>query len=114
MNKHWQKERNSEPLVNWTSDTASHKRKRQDRDGQDLQPPKQSKGPLKINWRNVAQIVKELGHLVLAITLAGSYVSETARLSSDIRWYLPEYRERRKNCFIGGPSGIYTNMEKAF
>ena len=44
----------------------------------------------------VAQIVKELGHLALAITLAGSYVSETPRLSSDIRRYLPEYRERRK------------------
>ena len=44
----------------------------------------------------VAQIVKELGHLALAITLAGSYVSETPRLSSDIGRYLPEYRERRK------------------
>ena len=44
----------------------------------------------------VAQIVKELGYLALAITLAGSYVSVTARLSSDIRRYLPEYRKRRK------------------
>ena len=44
----------------------------------------------------VAQIVKELGYLALAITLAGSYVSVTARLSSDIRRYLPEYRQRRK------------------
>ena len=44
----------------------------------------------------VAQIVKELGHLALAITLAGSYVSVTPRLSSDIRRYLPEYRQRRK------------------
>ena len=44
----------------------------------------------------VAQIVKELGHVALAITLAGSYVSETARLSFDIRRYLPEYRKRRK------------------
>ena len=32
----------------------------------------------------VAQIVKELGFLALAITLVDSYVSETARLSSDI------------------------------
>ena len=45
----------------------------------------------------VTQIVKELGHLVLAITLAGSYVSETPRLSSDIRRHLPEYRERRSS-----------------
>ena len=52
MNKCWQKGRNSEPLGNWTPDTASHKRKRQDRDGQGLQPPKRSKGPLKVNWRH--------------------------------------------------------------
>ena len=44
----------------------------------------------------VAQIVNELGYLALAITLAGSYVSVTGRLSSDIRQYLLEYRERRK------------------
>ena len=44
----------------------------------------------------VAQIVKELGYLALAITLAGSYVSVTPRLSSDIRRYLPEYRQQRK------------------
>ena len=44
----------------------------------------------------VTQIVKELGHLVLAITLAGLYVSETSHLSSNIRRYLLEYRERRK------------------
>ena len=41
-------------------------------------------------------IVQELGHLALAITLAGSYVAATPRLRSDIRLYLPEYRERRK------------------
>ena len=38
----------------------------------------------------------ELGHLALAITLAGSYVSVTPRLSSDFRRYLPKYRQRRK------------------
>ena len=43
-----------------------------------------------------AQIVKELGYLALAITLAGSYVSVTPRLSSNICRYLPEYRQRRK------------------
>ncbi len=42
----------------------------------------------------VAQIVKELGYLALAITLAGSYVSVTPRLWSDIERYLPEYRQR--------------------
>ncbi len=46
--------------------------------------------------KEVDGIVRELGYLALAITLAGSYVSVTARLSSDIRRYLPEYRQRRK------------------
>ena len=32
----------------------------------------------------------------MAITLTDLYVSATPRLSSDIRRYLPEYRERRK------------------
>jgi len=40
--------------------------------------------------REINEIVKELGYLALAITLAGSYVSATPRLSSDIRGYLPE------------------------
>lgn len=44
----------------------------------------------------MGQIVKELGYLALAITLAGSYISVTPRLSSNIRGYLPEYRRRRK------------------
>jgi tetratricopeptide (TPR) repeat protein len=44
----------------------------------------------------VQLIVKELGNLALAITLAGAYVSATPRLSSDIPQYLPEYRQRRK------------------
>jgi hypothetical protein len=43
----------------------------------------------------VLQIVAELGKLALAITLAGSYIAATPRLRSDIRSYLPEYRERR-------------------
>jgi tetratricopeptide (TPR) repeat protein len=44
----------------------------------------------------VELIVKELGYLALAITLAGSYVSMTPRLSSDLKQFLPEYRRRRK------------------
>lgn len=46
--------------------------------------------------KEVDGIVRELGYLALAITVAGSYVSVTARLSSDIRRYLPEYQQRRK------------------
>ena len=44
----------------------------------------------------IGRIVEELGYLALAITLAGSYVSVTPRLSSDVGRYLPEYRQRRK------------------
>ena len=46
--------------------------------------------------REIERIVKELGYLALAITLAGSYVSVTPRLWSDIESYLPEYYERRR------------------
>jgi tetratricopeptide (TPR) repeat protein len=44
----------------------------------------------------VLKIVKELGYLALAITLAGSYVATTPHLSSNLRQYLREYRERRQ------------------
>ena len=44
----------------------------------------------------VFKIVQELGYLALAITLAGSYVAATPRLSLDLTQYLPEYGERRK------------------
>jgi hypothetical protein len=41
-------------------------------------------------------IIGELGYLALAITLAGSCVSTTSRLSSDLRQDLLEYRQRCK------------------
>lgn len=41
-------------------------------------------------------IVQELGCLALAVTLAGSYISETPWLSCDLRQYLHEYRTQRK------------------
>lgn len=46
--------------------------------------------------REIETIVRELGHLALAITLVGSYISVTPLLSSDTKIYLPEYRIRRK------------------
>jgi hypothetical protein len=46
--------------------------------------------------QEVLAIVKELGCLALAISLAGAYVAATPRLKADIRQYLPEYQERRK------------------
>jgi len=44
--------RTLEPLIKWTTDITSQKRKRQDGDGQELRPSKRTTGPLKINWRN--------------------------------------------------------------
>ena len=44
----------------------------------------------------ITSIVKELGHLALAITLAGTYVAATPRLRGDLMQYLPEYQQRRK------------------
>jgi len=46
--------------------------------------------------KEVLQIVQELGCLALAIALAGSYVATTPHFSSDLRHYLPKYRERRQ------------------
>ena len=46
--------------------------------------------------KEVTSIIEELGCLALAITLAGSYVATTPRLSYDIRQYLSEYRTQRK------------------
>lgn len=51
-------------------------------------------------------IVEELGELALAITLAGSYISVTPRLRSDIRLYLPEYRQRRKELLSQKPKRL--------
>ena len=45
--------------------------------------------------REMGRITEELGYLALAITLAGSYVSMTPRLQSDITRYFSEYRWRR-------------------
>lgn len=52
INKYRPIVRKSELFINWTPDTVSYKRERQDRGGQDLRPPKRTKGPLKIQWSN--------------------------------------------------------------
>jgi tetratricopeptide (TPR) repeat protein len=44
----------------------------------------------------IAVIVRELGCLALAVTLAAAYVGTTPRLQSNVRAYLPEYRQRRR------------------
>ncbi|SPJ73908.1 related to kinesin light chain [Fusarium torulosum] len=42
-------------------------------------------------------IVHELGYLALAISMAGKYVSQTPRLSSNLSVYLDEFRNRRRD-----------------
>jgi hypothetical protein len=46
--------------------------------------------------KEILTIVDELGYLALAIMLAGSYVAATPRLASNVRLYLAEYGEHRK------------------
>ncbi|RDW89219.1 hypothetical protein BP6252_01251 [Coleophoma cylindrospora] len=54
----------------------------------------------------LVDIVKELGHLALAISLAGAYISATPRLKKDIHGYLPEYHERRKELLSRKPTKL--------
>ena len=54
--------------------------------------------------KEVTSIIEELGCLALAITLAGSYVATTPRLSYDIRQYLSEYRTQRKRLLSHKPT----------
>ena len=61
----------------------------------------------------VDRIVKELGYLTLAITLAGSYVSAMPRLSSNIRRYLPECRQGRKEILQQRPKRYIHQYEKS-
>ncbi|KAH0543886.1 hypothetical protein FGG08_001787 [Glutinoglossum americanum] len=51
-------------------------------------------------------IVKELGCLALAINLAGSYISATPRVSSNLALYLLEYRERRRFLLAQKPNKL--------
>jgi hypothetical protein len=54
----------------------------------------------------VTDIVTELGYLALAISFAGAYISNTPRLKNDIRRYLPEYQERRKEILSKKPKTL--------
>ncbi|KAI9773490.1 MAG: Kinesin light chain 3, partial [Geoglossum umbratile] len=54
----------------------------------------------------IKAIVKELGHLALAVTLAATYVGRTPRLQSNIKAYLPEYRRRRHELLSRKPESL--------
>jgi len=59
--------------------------------------------PKKKNEAIVEEIVNELGRLALAINLAGTYISNTPRLRWNLRQYLDEYREHRKELLSQKP-----------
>ncbi|CEJ93674.1 hypothetical protein VHEMI09249 [[Torrubiella] hemipterigena] len=54
----------------------------------------------------IGRIVRELGYLALAITLAGSYVSHKPRLTSHLYEYLDEYRKQRKRVLEMKPTKV--------
>ena len=70
----------------------------------------------------IKDIVKELGHFALAISLAGTYVSKTPRLGSDLKRYLPEYHQRRRELLSRKPEklvhqygeNVFTTWETSF
>ena len=54
----------------------------------------------------VKAIVKELGCLALAITIAGTYVAQTPRLSSNLLAYLEDFRQRRQELLDEQPDEL--------
>ncbi|RDW65049.1 hypothetical protein BP6252_10700 [Coleophoma cylindrospora] len=61
----------------------------------------------------VKLIVKELGYLALAVTLAGSYFSQTPRLSTDLHAYLVEYRIRRHQILSEPPNELINQYKES-
>ncbi|RKK21427.1 hypothetical protein BFJ67_g17279 [Fusarium oxysporum f. sp. cepae] len=51
-------------------------------------------------------IVHELGYLALAVSMAGKYVSQTPRLSSNLSAYLDEFRSRRRDLLSETPDKL--------
>jgi hypothetical protein len=61
----------------------------------------------------IRAIVKELGYLALAVTLAATYVGRTPLLQSDIKAYLPEYRQRRHELLKRKPEILIHQYSKS-
>lgn len=79
VKKYQQQERISEPLINWTPDTASQKRKRQDGSEQKLQSRKRNKGVLKTNYSN-----EQYPHQSLDPKAPDAILTASSRMSSEI------------------------------
>lgn len=56
------------------------------------------------NTTDVDALVKELGYLPLAITLAGIYISQTPRLASNLSQFLQEFNEQRDRLLTRKPN----------
>ncbi|KAJ6195117.1 P-loop containing nucleoside triphosphate hydrolase protein [Bipolaris maydis] len=61
----------------------------------------------------VMHIVKKLGCLALAVTLAATYVGLTPRLRSNIKAYLPEYQQRRQELLQHKPESLVHQYNKS-
>ena len=61
----------------------------------------------------IKETIKELGYLALAITLAATYVGRTRRLQSDIKQYVPEYRQRRRELLNRKPENLIHQYKEA-
>ncbi len=62
---------------------------------------------------DVERIVQELGCLALAVTIAGSYVAQTPRLSSNLPLYLDEYRQRQHELLQRQPRDLTDMYERS-
>lgn len=54
----------------------------------------------------VKEIVHEMGHLALAISIAGKFVSQNPRLRSNLSEYLKDFRRRRHNLLSEKPEEL--------
>ncbi|KAH6997437.1 hypothetical protein EDB80DRAFT_727839 [Ilyonectria destructans] len=59
----------------------------------------------------VKEIVHEMGHLALAISIAGKYVLQHPRLSSNLSEYLKDFRRRRHNLLSEKPDELIARYD---
>ncbi|KAH7117464.1 hypothetical protein EDB81DRAFT_733687, partial [Dactylonectria macrodidyma] len=59
------------------------------------------------------EIVNEMGHLALAISMAGKYVLQTPRLSSNLSAYLGDFRRRRRDLLSEKPDKLIAGYDRS-
>ncbi|KAJ1334996.1 FxSxx-COOH system tetratricopeptide repeat protein [Microdochium nivale] len=61
--------------------------------------------------QEVKEVVRELGYLALAISIAGAYVSQSPTRQADLSRYLVEYRRRRHDLLAELPDEVVDKYE---